>query len=328
MSSPGSEVDPEACAVVVRGLGHRYGERVALDGLDLAIGIGEIFGILGPNGSGKTTLFRLLSTLIAPTRGSAAIFGQDLVRDAARIRTLLGIAFQSPSVDGKLTCLENLRYRGHLQGLRGPALARRSDELLDRFDLRDRRDERLEHLSGGLRRRVELAMAVLHAPRLLLLDEPATGLDPGARRAFRGLLEQLRREDRVTVAVTTHDIEEADRCDRVTILDRGRRVALGTPEELRASIGGDVLDVSARDPAALADSIRARFDVEAMVADGTVRIRRSEAHRFVAELVDAFPEEVHSVRVGKPTLADVFLQRTGRAFHADEADDAGGEGRR
>jgi len=301
-------------AVEVAGLEHRYGSQTALAGVSLSVHEGEIFGILGPNGSGKTTLFRILATLLDPQGGWARVFGRDVAGEAVEVRSLLGIAFQSPSVDPRLTPAENLRHRGHLHGLQGRGLARRAADLLDRYGLRDRSGDRVGRLSGGLRRRVELAMAMLHRPRLLLLDEPTTALDPSARRDFWRLVDEVRCGEGVTVVVTTHAIEEGDRCDRVGILDRGVGVALGPPEDLRAEIGGDVVDIETRDSAGLAARIRERMGVDAAPSDRGVRIRHREAHRLVGELVETFRGEIRAVRVGRPTLADVFFERTGRTF--------------
>ncbi len=310
----------ESPSIDVRGVVHRYGDREALAGLDFEVPPRRIFGLLGPNGSGKSTLFRILSTLLAPTSGTASIGGLDVVRDSASVRRTIGVAFQSPSLDIKLSCFENLLHRGHMYGLSGATLKTRAEELLDRFGLAGRHGDRVETLSGGLKRRVELAATLLHRPSVLLLDEPATGLDPGARQDLWGDLVRLRDEEGVTVALTTHLMEEADRCDQLVILHQGNKVAEGTPDSLRKDIGGDVLDVTTLgDVGALAESVRTRLDVETKIVDGSIRIEHADAHRFLATLVDAFSDEIDSVRIGKPTLADVFLQQTGHVFdHENE----------
>ena len=279
---------------------------------------GEIFGLLGPNGGGKTTLFRILSTLIAPTDGQVRIFDTDVVRDRDQIRRRIGVVFQSPSLDKKLTVTENLRHQGHLYNLQGAALQSRIDELLPRFGLADRATERVETLSGGLRRRVEIAKGLLHKPEILLLDEPSTGLDPRVRREVGDYLEQLRTTDRVTVLITTHIMEEADRCDRLALLDRGKLVALDTPAALKEQIGGDVISVESRDPAALRDQIRQKFQIEGTILNSNVRLERPRGHEFITELVEAFPGQIDAVSVGKPTLEDVFIHLTGHRFEGDE----------
>lgn len=308
----------ETAAVEVTRLAHRYGERTALAGLDLRIEPGEIFALLGPNGGGKTTLFRLLSTLIAIQSGRAEILGLDCMSQTSEVRRRIGVVFQAPSLDRKLTVDENLRHQGHLYGLAGAELRHRADEALQRLRLSDRRHDRAEALSGGLRRRVELAKGLLHRPRVLLLDEPSTGLDPGARGDLWDYLRQLRAEDGVTVVLTTHLLEEADKADRLAILNAGELVALDTPERLRESVGGDTLSIETDEPAALAKAINERFGAEregaATVVDGGVRLEQPDGHEWVARLVEAFPGRIQAVRLGKPTLEDVFIARTGHRF--------------
>jgi ABC-2 type transport system ATP-binding protein len=291
--------------VVVDNLTHRYGERLALDRVSFTVQRGELFGLLGPNGGGKTTLFRILTTLMKPTAGQVLMDGGPMDRHR------FGVVFQSPSLDKKLTVAENLRHHGHIYGLSGALLRQRMDELLTRFGLADRRNEFVEKLSGGLRRRVELAKGLLNKPALLLLDEPSTGLDPRARRELGDYLAELRAKDGVTVLLTTHIMEEADRCDRLAILDRGRLVALDKPAALKERVGGDVITV---EPARLREAIEKRFGVKASVVDNTVRIERPRGHEFVPALVEAFPGEINSVSVGKPTLEDVFIHLTGHRF--------------
>jgi ABC-2 type transport system ATP-binding protein len=272
---------------------------------------GEIFGLLGPNGGGKTTLFRILSTLLAPTGGRAAIGGHDVVREPQEVRRLIGVVFQSPSVDVKLTVRENMVHQGHLYALHGPSLDARIDEMLGRVAMRDRSDARVETLSGGMRRRVDLAKGLLHRPALVLLDEPTTGLDPGARLDLWNYVTEARKRDGLSVLITTHLMEDAERCDRLLIIDRGRIVALDTPDALRESVGGDVIVARTRDPEALGSAVRERFAQETSVVDGTLRIRRARGHEFVPQLFDAFPGQIEAVSVGKPTLEDAFIHLTG-----------------
>jgi ABC-2 type transport system ATP-binding protein len=303
--------------LVVESLTHRYGERTALNRVGFEVAKGEIFGLLGPNGGGKTTLFRILSTLVAPSEGTVRMCGIDVVREQSEIRRRIGVVFQAPSLDRKLTVLENLRHQGHLYNLRGRDLQSRIDRLLARFGMADRKGDMVETLSGGQRRRVELAKGLLHKPQVLLLDEPSTGLDPRVRRELSDYLEQLRDEDGVTVLLTTHLMEEADRCDRLAILDRGRLVALDTPRQLKEQIGGDVISVETRQPQPLAEQIGKRFNIEARVLEGSVRIERTNGHRFITELVEAFPGQIDAVSVHKPTLEDVFIHLTGHRFEGD-----------
>ena len=319
----GTPVTTSTSAVEVENLRHRYGPREALGGVSLTVSCGEIFGLLGPNGGGKTTLFRILSTLMPATGGTVRVFGHDLLREPGAIRRHLGVVFQHPSLDPKLTVMENLLHHGHLYGLRGAPLQRRAEALLDRLGLGDRARDRVETLSGGLRRRTELAKALVHRPDLLLLDEPSTGLDPGARRDFTTYLCQLREQDGVTVVLTTHILDEAERCDRVGILHQGKLVALGTPDDLKARLGGDVVVVHAANPEGLREKIRERFGCEPVLVDGSLRVERPRGHEFVREVVDAFPGEVTSATFGRPTLEDVFIHLTGRHLWREERNGGG-----
>ena len=304
-------------AIRIDNVEHAYGERVALRELTLTIDAGEIFAFLGPNGGGKTTLFRLLSTLIPLQHGKIEILGCSVQTEAPAVRRLIGVVFQAPSLDKKLTVAENIRCQGHLYGLSGRMLAERQAAMLDRFRLSDRAGDRVETLSGGLRRRVELAKGLLHQPRLLLLDEPSTGLDPLARADLWAYLAQVRNDDGVTVVLTSHLLEEADRADRIAILDRGRLVAFGAPDELRATVGGDSITIETAEPPKLAAAIRERFDCPADVVGDSVRLERAGGHQWIARLVEAFPGQIDSVRLGKASLEDVFIDRTGRRFEKD-----------
>jgi ABC-2 type transport system ATP-binding protein len=304
-------------AIEAAALGFRYGDRAALAGVTFAIARGEIFGFLGPNGGGKTTLFKLLSTLVPIQTGSARMFGHDLAGETGAVRRRLGVVFQHPSLDGKLTVGENLAAHGHLYGIAGARLRERSAAMLERLGLSARERDRVETLSGGLQRRVELAKALLHEPELLLLDEPSTGLDPAARREFWNYLEHLREHDGVTVVLTTHYMEEAERCDRIAILHQGKLVAIAPPGELKSEVGGDVIVVRTAAPETLQRKILARFKLKSQLVDGAIRIERIRGHELVRDLIDAFGEEIESVSFGKPTLEDVFVHLTGHQFFAN-----------
>ncbi|MCZ6492214.1 MAG: ABC transporter ATP-binding protein [Acidobacteria bacterium] len=301
-------------AVEIDGLTHLYGTQKALAEVSFTVQEGEMFGLLGPNGGGKTTLFRILSTLLLPTAGRARILGLDVVSEFRQVRKKIGVVFQSQTLDGKLTSAENLRHQGHLYGLRGSKLRERIEQALDRLGMADRRNQLVETLSGGLRRRVELAKGLLHQPDLLLLDEPSTGLDPGARRDLWDYLSQLRRSDGVTVLLTTHLLEEADECDHLVILHQGALVASGTPDALKKEVGEQVILMDAREPENLREQLHQRFQVDAAILDGKVRFEHPRGHEFIPQLVEAFPGEIQSVMLSKPTLEDVFIRRTGHRF--------------
>jgi ABC-2 type transport system ATP-binding protein len=307
----------ESAVISVQDIFHKYGDRTALNGVSFDVAPAELFGLLGPNGSGKTSLFRILSTLMLPTAGRAVIMSCDAAQAPDAVRRQIGVVFQAQSIDLKLSAFENLRHQGHLYGLHGASLRSRIAEMLARVALADRAKDLAETFSGGMQRRLELAKGLLHHPPVLLLDEPTTGLDPGARRDLWQYLQILRDQERVSILVTTHLMEEAERCDRLAILNEGKLVALGTPHELKREIGGDVIVLDTRAPDALAHKIESRFAVRAQVVDAQVRIERENGHRFVTDIVEAFPGEIEAVSISKPSLEDVFIHRTGHRFWTD-----------
>lgn len=345
-ASPTSAAVDQSAAVSVRGLTHRYPpvrparsarararqpvhpNRPALTSVDLDIPPQRIFGILGPNGGGKTTLFRILATMLHPSEGRIAVFGDDPVTSPHRVREHLGVVFQMPSLDIKLTARENLMHQGHLYGLSGALLTERIHQALEAVRLSDRADHRIEQFSGGMRRRVEIAKAMLHRPRLLLLDEPATGLDPAARRDVWEQLQALRADFGISIALTTHLMEEADRCDDLAILSEGKLVATGTPAALKATVGGDMITVTpepapGEDPNAAAEALRNSIadrwgpwsdGKTPQVIESAVRFEHSDGPAFIARLTEALPGRIRSVTVGRPTIEDVFMLKTGRSL--------------
>ena len=308
-------------AVFVEGLTHRYGDRVAIDNLSFDVRPSEIFGLLGPNGGGKTTLFRLLSTLLPIESGRIEICGHDVASHPAVVRHNLGVTFQAPALDGRLTVLENMKHQGRLYGLAGAELRNRIEELLQGLRVADRRNDPVDTLSGGLKRRVEIAKGLLHKPPVLLLDEPATGLDPAARRDFWTHLEDLREQQQMTILVTTHLMEIADRCDRLAILDRGRLVACDSPAALRSSVGGDCLSIQSPQPQELLMKLRDHIGIDAdgRLVDDVIRIERENGHELLRNIVSEFPDDVSAISLGRPTLEDVFVARTGHRFVTEEA---------
>lgn len=309
---------PEASAsliIQIDSVSHRYGERIALHEISLSVRPGEALALLGPNGSGKTTLFRLLSTLVPPQDGHVSMLGYELATQAAEIRRSIGVVFQSPSLDKQLTARENLLHHGHLYGLRGSDLSQRIDALLTRGKLSDRAHDRVAGFSGGMRRRVEVAKALLSSPRILLLDEPSTGLDPVARQELWRDLDEVRQRDGVTLLLTTHLMDEADRCDRVAIMDQGKLIACDTPAALKERVGGDVITIGTPDPNTVLQLLDSKLNVKAEASgNGIVRFDRPHGHAFIPAVIEALPGLVDSISVAKPTLEDVFIHLTGRGL--------------
>jgi ABC-2 type transport system ATP-binding protein len=315
-SLPG--VSGAATAIRLESLFARDGRRAVLHGIDLEVRAGERFGIMGPNGAGKTTVFRVLATRMRPASGHVRVAGHDVTESPLEVRRRIGVVFQGNAQDPLLTVEENLALAGRLQGLHGRVAHERRDAVLREFDLNERRHERAATLSGGLRRRLELARALLHQPPVLLLDEPSAGLDPAARAELWAHLGTLGASG-VTVFVATHDLDEAERCDRVAVFDRGRCAGIGSPEDLRATIGGEVIVLECDEPAGLASELRARFTLPATVVGGELRIEVERAHEWVARLYDAWPGRIRSLTVRPPTLEDVFVRLTGHRMLATGA---------
>ncbi|HET6423112.1 MAG TPA: ABC transporter ATP-binding protein, partial [Planctomycetaceae bacterium] len=270
-----------------------------------------------------TTLFRLIATLLPLQDGEITLLGSSISSQAARVRHHLGVTFQSPSVDIRLTVAENLVHQGQLYGLQGRHLTETMDRVLTALGLQDRRRELVETLSGGLKRRVEIAKSLLHGPRFLLLDEPSTGLDPGARLDLWEVLTRLQREQGVTVLVTTHLMEEAEKCDRLAILDRSRIVACDSPSRLRQALGGDCLTIRAAAPDDLAKQIEQRFGVTPRVMGDVLRLEHPAALDLLRDVAAAFRDQIASIALSKPTLEDVFIERTGHRFWDDAKETEG-----
>ena len=304
----------------ISNLRHLYNETTALNGITLDVREGEILGILGPNGGGKSTLFKILSTSLVPSEGDATIVGESVTVNPDRVREKIGVVFQSFGLDSKLTVRENLEYQGNLYLLQGEILDERISTLLKAFGLVERSDDLVGSLSGGLQRRVEIAKGVMHRPKVLLLDEPSTGLDPSARLDLWRYLEHCREEERTTIVLTTHLAEEAEKCDRIAILDSGALVVSGTPAELKNAIGGDVVLVRSRNVQLLKGKLQRAFSMPVSVVRNELLIEVANGHRFIPRLIRAFPDLVTSVTLRKPTLEDVFVHATGHAFQANGMD--------
>lgn len=307
-----SDGDAEAVCVATD-LHHRYGDHAALRGVDVTARAGEILALLGPNGSGKTTLFRLLCTLLPIQHGRVEIAGIDSAANPLGVRGQIGIVFQSPSLDNKLTVDENIACQGALYGITGSELQQRRDRWLERLGLIDRRTARCESLSGGLKRRVELAKGMLHRPRLLLLDEPSTGLDPGARLNLWSDLRAMA-DDGMAIMLTTHLLEEAEKADRVAILSEGEKIAEAAPEALRADLGTGVVTIVATDPERAEAVLRSELGLEPQRLQHQLRLQSDEAASLVPVLAERLGDLVQSIAIGRPSLEDVFIAKTGHRF--------------
>jgi daunorubicin resistance ABC transporter ATP-binding subunit len=307
-------------AIEIQGLGKSFGELIALDGLDLTVPAGTVFGLLGPNGAGKTTLVRILATLLAPSRGQAAILGHDVIREPLAVRRRIGLAGQFAAVDEELTGRENVEMIARLYRLPRDEARRRASEVLEQFELVEAADRRAATYSGGMRRRLDLAAGLIGMPPVVLLDEPTTGLDPRSRQELWRIVGELRR-DGTTVLLTTQYLEEADRlAQQIGVVDRGRIVAQGTAAELKAAVGATILSVRLADPAAARDASAALAGLGAAeqphvdAADGEIRLA-VEDPRASAEAVrrlDALRFGIAAIELVQPTLDDVFLSLTGR----------------
>ena len=298
----------------VSGVTHRYGDVVALDDVTFEVAEGERFGLLGPNGGGKTTLFRLISTLMQPTQGAVTVFGEDVSRNPDAVRRRLGVVFQHTALDAELTVRENLKTHAALVGVTGGTASERIADVLDRLGLADRAEDRVKTLSGGLARRTDLARGLLHHPDLLLLDEPTAGLDPIARRELWDALDGLRRRNGTTQIVATHMMDEAERCDRIGILDRGKLVAIGQPEKLKAELGAETLWLESADPPTLQQHLKARMNLSSRLVGRSVLVEAEEPASLLPAIYEAAGDLITEASLRKPTLEDVFVSVTGHTF--------------
>ncbi len=302
----------------IQNLEFSYKANKVLNGLSLEIPEGNVFGILGPNGSGKTTLFRILSTALQMQKGEITWLGYDLNRKAAEVRATLGVVFQYPSLDPQLTVEENLQCQGVLYGLHGTVLKSAIEDRLKKLGVWDRRGQKVRELSGGLKRRAELAKALLHEPQVLLLDEPSTGLDPRARAELWDFLLEVNREKKTTILVTTHLMDEAEKCSRLVILDQGRVIAEGTPAHLKSGLSAGSIWIETLFATELSEAIQKRFQITVMAVPKGLKIEHEKPHRLMADLLENFSEKIETISFHKPSLEDVFLEKTGRIFEVGE----------
>lgn len=300
-------------------LSRNFGQLVAVDRVSFQVAEGEIFGFLGPNGAGKTTTINMLCTLLSLSGGRAIVNGYDVVRQRSQVRHSIGLVFQEPALDEYLTAEQNLRFHAYAYKIPKELRQQRIDKLLKLVELSDRRKSKVRTFSGGMKRRLEIARGLLHNPRILFLDEPTLGLDPQTRRLIWDYILTLRKENNLTIFLTTHYMDEAENCDRISIIDHGRIIALDTPSKLKDALGGDVITLQAEDSNAAALELKERYSLRPVIQNGVITFTVPEGERFLPRLMDSLQSPVLSVGIRRPTLDDVFLKLTGRAIRDEEA---------
>ncbi|RAY11090.1 ABC transporter ATP-binding protein [Actinomadura craniellae] len=305
-------------AIVVDGLEKRFGTVEAVSGIGFTVAPGETFGFLGPNGAGKSTTINMLCTLLRPSGGTARVAGHDVVAERDDVRRNIGLVFQDPTLDGYLTGEQNLRFHAELYGVPRSVTADRIRQVLEMVALWDRRGDRVETYSGGMRRRLEIARGLLHSPRVLFLDEPTVGLDPQTRASIWEYIDRLKRAEQITIFMTTHYMEEAEYCDRIAIMDSGRIVALDTPAALKAEVGEDRVRIQTGDDKAALAALRDRFGIEAALHEGVVTFSVPAGEEFVPRLFAELGVAISSVSVSRPSLDDVFMAYTGTTIRDAE----------
>ena len=312
----GGEIPP---TIKVSGLTKRYGEIEAVRGIDFEVRPGETFGFLGPNGAGKSTTIKILCTLAKPTSGDAWVAGHDVRTERDAVRRNIGLVFQDTTLDNYLTGAQNLRFHADLYSVPAAAVAPRMRQVLEMVDLWDRRDSLVMTYSGGMRRRLEIARGLLHAPHVLFLDEPTVGLDPQTRSSIWEYINDLKTREDITIFLTTHYMDEAEHCDRIAIIDHGKIVAIDTPEALKASVGKDRVQIHTDNDAAAIEELASAFGIEAAVHDGAVTFSVSSGEQFVPQLFARLTVPIRTVSVSRPSLDDVFMSYTGTTIRDAEA---------
>ena len=305
------EAPTEALAVEIRGLHKRYGDIEAVRGIDLEVPSGELFGFLGPNGAGKSTTIKVLCTLVSPTSGTARVAGLDVVADRAEVRRHIGLVFQEPTLDDYLSADQNLRFHASIYGMERRDVEPRIETVLELVGLTDRRRAAVRTFSGGMKRRLEIARGLLHSPRVLFLDEPTIGLDPESRAGVWRYVDALRAREHITVFLTTHYMDEAERCGRIAIVNSGQIVALGRPDELKSQVGDDLVRFHTADDDKAAVVVNERLGLEVRRDGETLVVSVREGEAFVPRLFE-LDLSIQSVSVARPTLDDVFMAHAGR----------------
>ncbi len=305
--------------IEVKDLVKKFGAMTAVNGVSFDVGEGEIFGFLGPNGAGKSTTIAMLTTLLPPTSGEARIAGWSVTGDKDKVRHTIGIVFQDPSLDDRLTAEENLRFHARLYGVPRGEYLKRMESVLKLVELWDRRSHIVRTFSGGMKRRLEIARGLIHYPRVLFLDEPTIGLDPQTRNHLWSYILELKRTQHMTIFMTTHYMLEAEYCDRIAIIDRGRVIAVDTPAKLKESVGEDVISLLPVDAAALTAELKEKFGLKPVAVDGQLEVHVNDAEGYLPKLLGQSRAGIRSVTLHKPTLEDVFIKLTGRAIREQES---------
>ena len=310
----------ERYAVEVENLVRRFGGFTAVDGVSFAVEAGELFGFLGPNGAGKTTTISILCTLLRPTTGTARVAGYDIVTQRDQVRSSIGLVFQEITLDEYLSAEENLRFHTVMYGVPTKEIEPRMSPLLEMVDLAERRKQQVRYFSGGMKRRLEIARGLLHTPMVLFLDEPTIGLDPQTRSHIWDYVDELRGCERTTMFLTTHYIDEAERCDRIAIIDEGRIVAIDTPAALKASVGADTVTLETADDDRAAAQLAERLHVEVEDREDQLVLSVPDGEKFVPKIFAAVDVGVRSVNVRRPSLDDVFIKCTGHELRDADVD--------
>lgn len=305
----------------VEDLARNFNGLWAVDGVSFGVKEGEIFGFLGPNGAGKTTTIRMLCTLIQPSRGQAWIAGYDVLKQPTEVRRSLGIIFQDPSLDDRLTAYENLKFHAIIYKVPRQERKMRIDRVLGMTELQGRRNDLVRYFSGGMKRRLEIARGLLHEPKILFLDEPTLGLDPQTRNRIWQYLHDLRRTKKITLFLTTHYMDEAENCDRIAVIDYGKIIALDTPENLKRMVRGDIVTVHTQDDTLAQKELGERYRVVVKRDSSGLHFEMDKGEEFIPKLVKDFSMPITAVSVRRPTLDDVFLKLTGREIREETASD-------
>jgi ABC-2 type transport system ATP-binding protein len=305
--------------VLVNDLVKRYGDVEAVRGIRFEVEPGETFGFLGPNGAGKSTTIKILCTLADPTSGTARVAGYDVQKQRDTVRRNIGLVFQDTTLDSYLTGEQNLRFHADLYGVPKSQFGPRMRQVLEMVNLWDRRTSVVGTYSGGMKRRLEIARGLLHAPRVLFLDEPTVGLDPQTRSSIWEYINDLKKREDITIFLTTHYMDEAENCDRIAIIDHGKIVAIDTPEQLKASVGKDRVQITTSDDEAAMRELKDRFVLDAAVHEGMVTFNVESGEHFVPRLFAELTPKIRSVSVARPSLDDVFMSYTGKTIRDAEA---------